>query len=103
MLIGFNLGPQQTFKLALTSTRLPLHLYIDVEPVLNWWIHISHSHSVFIHGTRFITNSKLSDQLYRISGLEFYKWLSGPEKFARLSKNGPRSANDPLTANDLNK
>ena len=29
------------------------------------------------------------DQLHRISGSEFYKWLFGPEKFSGLSRNGP--------------
>jgi len=29
------------------------------------------------------------DQLYRISGSDFYKWLFGPEKFLGLLKNGP--------------
>ena len=29
------------------------------------------------------------DQLYRTSGLEFYGWLFGPEKFSGLSRNGP--------------
>mgnify|MGYP000724819113 CR=1 FL=1 len=31
------------------------------------------------------------DQLYRISRLEFYEWLFGPEKLSGLSSNGPLS------------
>ena len=30
------------------------------------------------------------DQLYRISGSEFYEWLFEPEKFSGLSRNGPQ-------------
>ena len=29
------------------------------------------------------------DQLYRTSGLEFYEWLLGSEKFSGISRNGP--------------
>jgi len=31
------------------------------------------------------------DQLYRISGSQFYEWLFAPEKFLGLSRNGPLS------------
>ena len=30
------------------------------------------------------------DQLYRISGSQFYEWLFGPEKFSELSRNWPQ-------------
>ena len=30
----------------------------------------------------------LKDQLFRISGSDFYEWLFGPEKFSELSRNG---------------
>ena len=30
------------------------------------------------------------EQLYRISGFEFYEWLFGPKKFSGLSRNGPQ-------------
>ena len=30
------------------------------------------------------------DQLYRISGSEFYKWLFEPEKVSELLRNGPQ-------------
>ena len=29
------------------------------------------------------------DKLHRISRLEFYEWLFGPEKLSGLSRNGP--------------
>ena len=32
------------------------------------------------------------DQLYGISGSEFYEWLFGPEKFSGLSRNGPQAS-----------
>ena len=31
----------------------------------------------------------VKDQLFRISGSQFLKWLFGPEKFTGLSRNGP--------------
>ena len=34
-------------------------------------------------------NNIWKDQLYRISGSEFYKWLFGPGKFSGLSRNRP--------------
>ena len=30
------------------------------------------------------------DQLYRMSGSEFYEWLFGPDKYSELSSNGPQ-------------
>ena len=36
------------------------------------------------------------DQLYRISRLEFYEWLFGPEKISGLSRNGPLVRSDHL-------
>ena len=32
------------------------------------------------------------DQLYRISGLEFYEWLFEPKKFSGLSRKGPKKS-----------
>ena len=37
------------------------------------------------------------DQLYRISGSEFYEWLFGPEKFSGLTRNGLQKRNNSLT------
>ena len=34
-------------------------------------------------------NSISKDQLYRISGSQFYEWLFMPDKFLELLKNGP--------------
>ena len=34
-------------------------------------------------------NNTWKNQLYRISGSEYYKWLSGLERFSGISRNGP--------------
>ena len=33
----------------------------------------------------------LKDRLSKTSGWQFHKWLSGPEKFSGLSRNGPQA------------
>ena len=33
------------------------------------------------------------EQLYKISGSEFYEWLFGPENISGLSRNGPQASN----------
>ena len=35
------------------SAAIPLHLYMYVEVVINWLIHISYSDTIFIHRTSF--------------------------------------------------
>jgi len=47
-------------------------------------------------------NKTGKEQLYRISGFEFYEWLFGPKKFSGLSRNGPlHLTNDYLNGKHL--
>ena len=42
----------------------------------------------------------LRDRLSKTSGWQFHRWLFGPEKFSRLSRNGPQAPSS-LSALDL--